>query len=46
MRTGAYYELANEKNPARIEANRNKFWEYCKLGSLAMVGIMEKLDGI
>ena len=46
MRTGAYYELANEKNPARIEANRNNLWEYCKLDSLAIVRIMEKLEGI
>jgi len=46
MAMRAYYELANEKNPARIETIRNDLWEYCKLDSLAMVRILEKLESL
>ncbi|GMR11535.1 MAG: DUF2779 domain-containing protein [Anaerolineae bacterium] len=42
----AYYELAVEKNPDRIEAIRHDLWEYCKLDSLAMVRILEKLESL
>lgn len=46
MAMRAYYELANEKNPARIETIRNDLWEYCKLDSLAMVRILEVLESL
>lgn len=42
----AYYQLADEKDPERIEAIRSDLWEYCKLDSLAMVRILEKLEEI
>ena len=42
----AYLDLAEEKDPERIAAIRNDLWEYCKLDSLAMVGILEKLEEI
>jgi hypothetical protein len=42
----AYIDLIEEKDPARIEAVRNDLWEYCKLDTLAMVRILEKLERI
>jgi hypothetical protein len=42
----AYYALAEERNPDRIDAIRNDLWEYCKLDSLAMVRILEKLEEV
>jgi len=42
----AYIELAEERDPGRIEAVRNDLWEYCKLDTLAMVRILEKLEEI
>ncbi len=46
MAMRAYIELAEEKDPGRIEAVRNDLWEYCKLDTLAMVRILEKLEEI
>lgn len=42
----AYIDLIEEKDPARIEAVRNDLWKYCKLDTLAMVRILEKLERI
>jgi hypothetical protein len=42
----AYIDLEQEKDPGRIEAVRNDLWEYCKLDTLAMVRILEKLEEI
>ncbi|MDK1046307.1 MAG: DUF2779 domain-containing protein, partial [Anaerolineales bacterium] len=46
MAMRAYYQLADEKDPKRIEAVRNDLWEYCKLDTLAMVRILEKLESL
>jgi hypothetical protein len=40
----AYIDLADEKDSVRVAAIRNELWEYCKLDSLAMVRIVEKLE--
>jgi hypothetical protein len=42
----AYIDLADENDPERIAAIRNDLWEYCKLDTLAMVRILEKLEEI
>ncbi len=42
----AYIDLADEKDPKRIASIRNDLWEYCKLDTLAMVRILEKLEEI
>ncbi len=46
MAMRAYIDLADEKDPGRIEDVRNDLWEYCKLDTLAMVRILEKLEEI
>ena len=42
----AYSDLADEKDPEQVEAVRNDLWEYCKLDTLAMVRILEKLEEV
>ena len=39
----AFLGLQDEGDPEKIEATRNALWEYCKLDTLAMVRILEKL---
>jgi hypothetical protein len=41
----AFAELQAEDDPARVKAIRSDLWEYCKLDTLAMVRILEQLDG-
>jgi hypothetical protein len=40
----AYYELREETDSECIRQIREDLWEYCKLDSLAMVRILEKLE--
>ncbi len=42
----AYRELEDEKDPQRVTEIRDALWEYCKLDTLAMVRIMEKLESL
>jgi len=42
----AFIDLAEENDPERIEAVRNDLWEYCKLDTLAMVRILERLESL
>ncbi|MCK4692278.1 MAG: DUF2779 domain-containing protein, partial [Anaerolineales bacterium] len=41
-----YRRLEDEKDPQRVAEIRNALWEYCKLDTLAMVLILEKLESI
>jgi len=43
---GAYEALHYETDPARIEAARKALLEYCGLDTLAMVRILEVLEGV
>jgi len=42
----AYRKLEDEKDPQRVTEIRDALWEYCKLDTLAMVRILEKLESI
>jgi hypothetical protein len=42
----AFLGLQEETNPEKAEATRNALWEYCKLDTLAMVRILEKLQAM
>jgi hypothetical protein len=42
----AYLGLQEESDPGKVEATRNALWEYCKLDTLAMVRILEKLQAM
>ena len=41
-----YRRLEDEKDPRRVAEIRDALWEYCKLDTLAMVLILEKLESI
>jgi hypothetical protein len=43
MASDAYLDLWDETDPRRIERVRDALWEYCKLDTLAMVRILERL---
>jgi len=42
----AYRKLEDEKDPQRVTEIRDALWEYCKLDTLAMVRILEKLESL
>ena len=43
MAMDAYYRMCKETDAAEIERIRNELLEYCRLDTLAMVKILEKL---
>lgn len=43
MASDAYLNLWDETDPRRMERVREALWEYCKLDTLAMVRILERL---
>ena len=42
----AFRKLEDENDPQRVAEIRDALWEYCKLDTLAMVRILEKLESI
>jgi hypothetical protein len=46
MAMEAYYALQNESDPQKTQEITDSLWTYCKLDTLAMVKILEKLASI
>lgn len=46
MASSAFLGLQNERDPDRAKAIRSDLWEYCKLDTMAMVRILERLQAI
>lgn len=46
MASAAFYELQFEKDLKKIELIREQLLEYCGLDTMAMVRILEKLQGL
>jgi hypothetical protein len=43
MAMDAYYRMCKETDPAEVERIRNELLAYCRLDTMAMVKILEKL---
>jgi len=43
MAIDAYYKMCNETDAVAVEKIKNELLEYCRLDTLAMLKIMEKL---
>ena len=43
MAADTWFQMWKMKDPAEIEKKRNALLEYCKLDTLAMVKVLEKL---
>jgi hypothetical protein len=43
MAMDAYYRMCNETDPTEVERIRKELLEYCRIDTLAMVKILEKL---
>ncbi|MGA9177752.1 MAG: hypothetical protein WBZ05_10950 [Desulfobacterales bacterium] len=46
MASNAYLDMWEMQDPSNIEKIRNALLEYCKMDTLAMVRILEKLKGM